>query len=282
MVGLPGAGGLPGHRALHPRFEAHHRPVAEQFHTAWVTIGRHSSDTGWDSAAGQDVFPPPDIVWAGWARVQRQPQAEVPRSIGDRQVVVSLATVTIPADAPEVRIGYEVRVQSYRDPGAGDPHLLDRSLWVRDIYPGSVQWERALAVQDAPPTSRLAGGVMAGAAFDRQSAETIAKLERTLTDAVPGARLRAHQAVRKAAFEVERGAKKRARVKTGALRNSINSTFEESYNDFVAEVGPEVHYGVHLEFGTERMAPRPFLRPAYEEVEPGFIEALRQIGPFDG
>ena len=156
MVGLPGSGGLPAGRALHPRFDSHHRPVAEQFHTAQVRIRRRdpNAQPQWDPTAGRSVYPDPVTVWTGWARIQRMSQMETPRSVGDRQVILRSATVSIPADATEVMISDEVEVLEYRDPDAGDPHLVDRPLWVHDVRPGSMLWQRDLVVLDAPPTSR--------------------------------------------------------------------------------------------------------------------------------
>jgi len=154
MVGLPGRGGLPGHRALHERWDAYHRPTAAEFFTATITIRRHSSDGTFNPATGQTVFPGPEIIWRGWARMQRMSQMEITRSIGDRQVVIRGAIVSIPADAPQVRIADEVRVDGYRDQDAGDPHLVGRPLWVHDIRPGSMLWQRDLVALDAPPTAR--------------------------------------------------------------------------------------------------------------------------------
>ena len=154
MAGLPGRGGLPAGRGLHPRWETHHRPTAEQFHTADIRILRHASDGVFNPATGQTTFPPPELVWQGRARIQRMAQQEITRSIGDRQVVLRGATVSIPADAPKVMISDEVRVDSYRDPNSGDPHLTGRPLWVHDIYPGSLLFQRDLAVLDAPVTNR--------------------------------------------------------------------------------------------------------------------------------
>lgn len=50
-------------------------------------------------------------------------------------------------------------------------------------------------------------------------------------------------------------------VDTGALKNSINTT---KIADAHYEVHDGVEYGVHLEFGTEKMAARPFMLPAAE------------------
>lgn len=154
MVGLPNAGGLPNGQALHPRWEQHHRPTADGFHAATVVIRRHASEGTFDPDTGQTTWPEPTTVWTGLARVQRMSQMEITRSIGDRQVVIRGATVSIPADAAEVRIADEVQVQSYRDTDSGDPHLIDRPLWVHDIRPGSLLFQRDLVVLDAPPTSR--------------------------------------------------------------------------------------------------------------------------------
>lgn len=127
---------------------------------------------------------------------------------------------------------------------------------------------------------------MAGVQFDDSELRSLA---RRLELAGGDGRKKANDAVRKAAFEVEKGAKRRAPVDTGALRNSINTSisgdamgamFAASRTaDLVAEVGPEVSYGVFLELGTERIAPRPFLGPAFDEVEPSFIRALQAIDP---
>lgn len=122
--------------------------------TAKVAIRRHSSDSTFDPDTGQTTFPPPVTVWTGWARIQRQAKGEVSRSIGDRQVVIRGSLVCIPANTPEVRISDELRVECYRDPDTGDPHLVGRPLWVHDVYPGSLLWERDLVVLEAPPTQR--------------------------------------------------------------------------------------------------------------------------------
>jgi HK97 gp10 family phage protein len=101
-------------------------------------------------------------------------------------------------------------------------------------------------------------------------------------DMVPAAtRDKAKTAVRKAAFAVERGAKIRAPVDTGNLRNSINVSLSGSGlsagDAIAAEVGPEANYGIFIELGTWKMAPQPFLGPAFDEVEPSFLAALDDI-----
>jgi|ADGO01.1.fsa_nt_gi hypothetical protein len=154
MVGLPGHGGLPTGRALHPRFDPHHRWTAEQFFTAEVRIRRYSAAGVWDDDAGRMVYPPPEVVWQGWARLQRVTRMELTRNIGDRQVVVRGVVVSMPVETPMARIGDEIVVLGYRDPHSGDPHLPGQPLWVYDVRPGSLLWQRDLIALEAPPTSR--------------------------------------------------------------------------------------------------------------------------------
>lgn len=52
-------------------------------------------------------------------------------------------------------------------------------------------------------------------------------------------------------------------VDTGALRASITSE-RKAYNEY--EVMDGVEYGIYLEEGTEHIAPRPFMGPAFENA----------------
>lgn len=63
---------------------------------------------------------------------------------------------------------------------------------------------------------------------------------------------------------------------TGRLVNSIEF---EKVGDLTATVGSKLAYAVHLEYGTSRMAARPFFRPAAEAIRPKFMARLeRAIG----
>lgn len=86
----------------------------------------------------------------------------------------------------------------------------------------------------------------------------------------------AQRAVAKAAYDVEAKAKQAAPVDTGALRSSISTSL--TADSLTADIGPTVHYGIYLELGTRRMAPRPYMEPALDQVAPGFIEAIQQLG----
>lgn len=56
-------------------------------------------------------------------------------------------------------------------------------------------------------------------------------------------------------------------VDTGRLRASITYELGNTGKVLVARVGTNVNYARHLELGTSRMRPRPFLRPALTIVK---------------
>lgn len=61
---------------------------------------------------------------------------------------------------------------------------------------------------------------------------------------------------------------------TGRLANSI--TFDR-VGDLTATVGSALNYAPWLEYGTSRMAARPFFRPAIERMRPIYIGKLQDI-----
>lgn len=63
-------------------------------------------------------------------------------------------------------------------------------------------------------------------------------------------------------------------VDTGILRASI-ATARDGELRAVVQVGAD--YGIWLEFGTRRMAPRPFLGSAFDQVKPIFETGLREL-----
>lgn len=96
------------------------------------------------------------------------------------------------------------------------------------------------------------------------------------------ARQRASAAVRKAAFDIEAGAKQRAPVDTGYLKGSIQASGPDGKSelkpgDLGATVGPGADYGIYVELGTRRMAAHPFLGPAAEAVREPFMAAMKRI-----
>ena len=70
---------------------------------------------------------------------------------------------------------------------------------------------------------------------------------------------------------VETHAKLVAPVDTGFLRNSIQVD-EVTPNEAI--IAPHTDYAEHLEFGTSRMAARPYMRPALDEHEREILGAI--------
>lgn len=60
------------------------------------------------------------------------------------------------------------------------------------------------------------------------------------------------------------------RKRTGTLLKSIAHEIAADNRSVVARVGTNVKYGRHLEFGTKRMAARPYLRSSLGEYLPRF------------
>nr|DAT51146.1 MAG TPA: putative tail component [Caudoviricetes sp.] len=82
-------------------------------------------------------------------------------------------------------------------------------------------------------------------------------------------------AVRKTGLDVVRIAQMQAPVDTGNLRASIGMT---QTGPASVEVGPTVHYGAYVEYGTYKMAAQPYMSPAADAAIPGLIEALSTLG----
>ena len=61
-------------------------------------------------------------------------------------------------------------------------------------------------------------------------------------------------------------------VDTGFLRNSIQV---DSVTPVEAIIAPHTEYAEHVEFGTERQAAQPYMRPALDEHEAEILDAIR-------
>lgn len=84
-------------------------------------------------------------------------------------------------------------------------------------------------------------------------------------DVMARARVALRDAVYAGALVIENEAKLRAPVLTGTLRRSINTQVENRGElRVVARIGPNTDYAAFLEFGTSRMAARPYMRPALD------------------
>ena len=65
------------------------------------------------------------------------------------------------------------------------------------------------------------------------------------------------------ANELERLMKQYVPVRTGALRESIKAFRRGSLLVGISLL----HYGLYVEEGTSKMAPQPFIRPAFQEIK---------------
>ncbi len=82
------------------------------------------------------------------------------------------------------------------------------------------------------------------------------------------------KAVRATALEISAEAKQRAPVLTGNLRRSI---YTRHRSETASRVGVGAEYGPHVEYGTTRMAPRPYLTPAVEAARHRFAQRVAKV-----
>lgn len=85
---------------------------------------------------------------------------------------------------------------------------------------------------------------------------------------------RADMAVRDTALSAQGKAAMSAPYDTGALSNSLHV---EKVQDAVYDLSDAVHYGVHNELGTYKMAARPFVVPAIESERGPLESRLREV-----
>ncbi len=83
---------------------------------------------------------------------------------------------------------------------------------------------------------------------------------------------------RDAKINVSKSPPEHPQVQTGRLRSSIIHQITGGGNSITAEIGTNVYYSKHLEFGTVNHSPYPFLFPAVEANRQKIIELLKQSG----
>lgn len=67
------------------------------------------------------------------------------------------------------------------------------------------------------------------------------------------------------------------RNQSGQLLGSISQEFTEFGDAYEGRVTATAHYAAYLEFGTRKMAKRPYLRPALEKHEQPFYDAVQNM-----
>lgn len=80
--------------------------------------------------------------------------------------------------------------------------------------------------------------------------------------------------VKQTALHAERGAKQRAVVDTGYMRNSIQSIL----GDTECIVAANAEYSAYVEFGTIYRTPKPYFFPAVVEAKAWLISEMRRGG----
>lgn len=76
------------------------------------------------------------------------------------------------------------------------------------------------------------------------------------------------------ALRVLRSAQQKCPVDTGNLRASL--TKETSKKELYTVVGTKVYYAPYVEYGTRKMRPKPYLKPAYLENEKDIKNLLKK------
>lgn len=112
-------------------------------------------------------------------------------------------------------------------------------------------------------------------------ASEIRRLAASLTNVGARTGILAQAVVRKTAKDIEATAKNLVPVDTGNLKGSIGTSDLRTVGQsggLSAEIGPTAEYGAFVEFGTSRMAPRPYMGPAADRHLPMFEQAITQMG----
>lgn len=105
------------------------------------------------------------------------------------------------------------------------------------------------------------------------------ELDRALQElAWPAARRALRKGMRKGANVVRDEVRAKAPVDTGNLKRRIRTrerSEEEGNMRFAVEIPRSAFYGRFLEYGTSKMAAKPFLRPAAEGKTEAAVTAMR-------
>ncbi|MRG98867.1 hypothetical protein GIY21_01010 [Xanthomonas sontii] len=107
----------------------------------------------------------------------------------------------------------------------------------------------------------------------------LAELEQSLMQlSEPAARRALRKGMRRGAIVIRNDARARVRVARGRLRRAIRTrerSDEQGWMRFAVEVPKSAFYGKFGEYGTSKMAPWPFMRPAAESKTEEAVAAMR-------
>lgn len=127
---------IPGHGVFHPRWAAHHRPVAESSMTELAVFRRlHDGPAPYPLPPNWD---PSEIIWRANVRVQALSKQGRDPVVADQPLTLHEYLVTAPLGGPELRAGEH-----------GDiVEVLGRRLRITDLPTGSQLWELDLTCTD--------------------------------------------------------------------------------------------------------------------------------------
>ena len=91
------------------------------------------------------------------------------------------------------------------------------------------------------------------------------------------ARVGIRRVIQKTCADTKADAQAIVPVDTGTLKSSITYNTRATLTTVVGEVGPTADYGMFVEAGTSRMAPQPYMRPAFDRRAPIMEQVLEQL-----
>lgn len=100
------------------------------------------------------------------------------------------------------------------------------------------------------------------------------RMVRTIAKKSKQARTATNRELDLSSKRIERMAKTKAPVDTGALKNSI---FSAKAGDLTYKVTAPQHYAIYVEKGTRKMRAQPYLQPSLDAERPKLISNLRKI-----
>jgi len=105
----------------------------------------------------------------------------------------------------------------------------------------------------------------------------LGKFTKEMEAAIPTALAAGGEIVRNEALGIMKNRYAKPIWKTGNLARSIHV---EPVSKNEVRIGTNVEYGVYQEYGTKKMAARPYLRPAYDENREKIFEKIKTILAF--
>lgn len=132
---------FPGSRVIHPRWEAHHRPVLETTWTATITFKRASGPPVHDPETGS-TSQPTTTVYSGPCRIQEHQISAHEADAAAQRITTHAYQVSGP-----VEMNLELDDVGTVD-ASNDPTLVGRPLRVTDIQRGSLLFQRDVTCID--------------------------------------------------------------------------------------------------------------------------------------